>query len=205
MEPRIENARFGEVKLRRPRWLLATLLVLYAALGTVANAEDRRYYTGFAGIMTSNRWHEVFDFGELDLVDSGFVGVGIGWDRQIGDSRFSYGIEIQGIRHFGHQDHFEFNLPLILRYTPSRPFPRRLNSLAFGLGPSHATKIPQVEIDRKGASQRNFVYWLAEAEFTTNLPKANLYFRLHHRSDGYGLFKVSSGATALVLGLRHSF
>ena len=175
------------------------------AFVNAAQAEDRRYYSGFTGTVTTNRWHEIFDPGKLDLAGSGLLGVGVGWERQIRDSRFSYGFEAQAVGHFGHQDHFEFNFPVILRYTPNRPFPRRLESAAFGIGLSYATKIPQVEIDRKGASQKSYVYWMAEAGFATNLPDAKVYFRLHHRSDGYGLFKVSSGSTALVLGLRRSF
>ena len=170
-----------------------------------AKAEGSWYYTGYLGVMTENRWHEVFSPGDLDLADSGLAGVALGWDRQIGTSRFSYGFELQALGHFGRQDHFEFNLPFIIRYTPDNPFPRRLKSMAFGLGLSHATKIPQVEIDRKGRSQRNFVYWMADAEFTLPRPDTSLFFRLHHRSDGYGIYDVSSGSTGIVLGWRRSF
>ncbi len=187
-------------------WVRARLfLAICMATYTPAHAEGRWYYSGYLGVMTENRWHEVITPGELDLADSGLVGGSVGWDRQIGASRFSYGFEVQALKHFGRQDHFEFNLPLVLRYTPRKPFPRQLNSVSFGIGLSHATEIPQVEVDRKGVSQRNFVYWMADVEFSLPRPETSVFFRLHHRSDGYGIYDVSSGSTGLVLGLRRSF
>ncbi|WP_299649220.1 hypothetical protein [uncultured Tateyamaria sp.] len=173
-------------------------------IGT-AQAERNRYYTGFVGIMTENRWHDVVTPGRLELADSALIGFGLGWDRQIGTSRFSYGFELQALRHFGRQDHFEVNLPIVMRYRPENPVPQALTSVAFGLGVSHATEIPQVEIDRKGASQQNFFYWMAEAEFALTSLDTSLYFRLHHRSDGYGIYDVDSGSTGLVVGWRKLF
>ncbi len=170
-----------------------------------AQNEVRRYYSGFAGAMTEGRWHEALRPGRLEFAESGLIGGTIGWERRIGTSRFSYGIEAQVVGHFGRQDHFEFNLPVTLRYHPERPLPRALSSAAFGVGVSHATKVPQVEIDRRGASQRNYVYWMGELEFATRRPGRTAFVRLHHRSDGYGLYEASSGSTAWVFGLRMSF
>jgi hypothetical protein len=70
---------------------------------------------------------------------------------------------------------------------------------------SHATKIPQVELDRTGESQRNFAYWLAEVETVGPNPDQSLFFRLHHRSDAYGLYSAKGGSTALSFGLRIEF
>lgn len=187
--------------------LLRTVLLGVICAGSAASAQsDGRWYkTVFGGNMTANRSYEVFFPADLDLVGSQLIGVGVGWDRRIGQSRFSYGFEAQAIRHFGRQEHYEFNLPVLVRYAPKRPVFKRLKTVSFGIGVSHATEIPQVEIDRKGASQRNFVYWMADAEFSLPRRDTSWFFRLHHRSDGYGTYDVSSGSTALVLGLRKDF
>jgi hypothetical protein len=187
-------------------WSRIILFAILCPLGVgAANAQGKWYYTVFFGVMTENRWHEVFSPGDLQLAASDLVGLGIGWDRQIAASRFRYGFEMQALRHFGRQDHYEFNLPIVLRYVPANPVPRWLKTVAFGIGVSHATKVPQVEIDRKGESQRNFVYWMADVQFVQRRPGTSVYFRLHHRSDGYGLYDVSSGSTALVLGWLSEF
>jgi hypothetical protein len=188
------------------RIFCATLaLVLSIALGAPASAEGRWQATVFAGTMTENEWEKVFDPSQLKFAGSNLIGLAAGWDRPIGDSRYSIGFEVQAVGHFGRQDHLEFNLPLVVRYTPPQPRRFRFKSAAFGIGPSHATKVPQVEIDRTGASLRNLIYWMAELEFVTGCPDQSLYFRLHHRSDGFGLYPVSSGSTGLVLGWRRSF
>ena len=186
---------------------ICVILVITIGLAphTPAQAEGRWHATGFVGTMTENEWEKVFDPSQLKFAGSNLIGIALGWDRPTGDSRYSIGFEAQAVGHFGRQDHLEFNLPLVLRYTPSQPRAFRFKSVAFGIGPSHATKIPQVEIDRKGDSQKNLIYWMAEVEFTRPQPDQSLYFRLHHRSDGFGLLKVSSGSTGLVLGWRKSF
>lgn len=181
--------------------LAAAVALLPAALG----AEDRRSFSLFGGAMTEGRWYEALSPGKVAFAGSSLAGASLAWERQIDRSRFSYGIEAQLVVHSGRQDHLEFNLPLTLRYTPPRPWPRRFQSAAFGIGLSHATKVPQVEIDRKGISQRNFVYWMAEAEFALPRPEDSVYLRLHHRSDGYGVYDVSSGSTGVVLGWRRAF
>ena len=188
----------------RKRFAILALAIGLAAHAP-ASAEGRWHATGFAGTMTKREWEKVFDPRTLEFAGSGLIGLALGWDRPIGDSRFSIGFEAQAVGHFGRQDHLEFNLPLVLRYTPPQPRPLRFKSVAFGIGPSHATKIPQVEIDRHGESQRDLIYWMAEVEFTRPQPDQSLYFRLHHRSDGFGYYEVNSGSTGLVLGWRKAF
>lgn len=186
---------------------LIAVLALTFGLATVSPAytEDRWHGTVFAGSMTTNAWEEVFDPNMLEFAGSGLIGVALGWDRPIGDSRFRYGFEAQIVGHAGRQDHLEFNVPIVIRYTPERPWPRRLKSLAFGIGLSHATKPPQVEIDRDGESQKDLIYWMAEFEISRPDPKSSLYFRLHHRSNAYGFYEVEAGSTGLVLGWRRQF
>lgn len=180
-------------------------LVFGVASTAVSDPAGRFYVDGFLGVMTENRFHEVFDPSKLDLADSGLLGVGIGWERQIADSRFHLGFQFQAVAHAGRQDHLEFNLPVVIRYTPRRPVPRWLKSTSFGLGLSHATKVPQVEVDRTGESQRTFAYWLAEVEMKLPDPQRSMFVRLHHRSDAYGAFDANGGSTALSVGWRMGF
>lgn len=189
--------------MQRSRAIAFWAAVLVAIGATcAANPVERVYYDGFAGVMTENRWHDVFDPSRARLAGSGLLGVGIGWERQIAQSRFHFGVQLQAVAHAGKQDHFEFNVPVVLRYVPRRPKPRSLKSVAFALGLSHATKVPQVEVDRTGESQRTFAYWFAELEFAFPDPDKNLFMRLHHRSDAYGAFEADSGSTAITFGLR---
>ncbi len=195
------NSRIGSKMLCALGLVLALACV---AVPVQAQTPTGWYVDGFAGAMTENRWHDVFDPSRASFAGSYLLGGGIGWERQIGKSRFRYGVQLQGVGHFGSQDHFEINLPVVLRYVPRAPRPKWFNSAAFGLGVSHATKVPRVEIDRSGASQRNFAYWFAEIETRHARRDTTLFFRLHHRSDAYGLFEENSGSTAVVLGWRRA-
>ncbi|WP_157598676.1 hypothetical protein [Tateyamaria omphalii] len=153
--------------------------------------------------MTEGSWHETVNPKRLRFAGSHMVGVAVGADRAIGDSRFRFGAEAQLLGHFGRQDHFELSVPVVLRYVPDTR--SVVTSLAAGLGLSYASDVPQVEIDRNGASQRLFVHWMAEIEFDLPDPDLTTFLRLHHRSDGYGLFEVDAGSTGFVLGVRKRF
>lgn len=188
--------------LKRPLWgALSAVLML---IGTLAQADPdhRFYFDRFAGVMTEGVWEQALNPFEADFADSALVGVGFGWDRRLGQGRFRFGAEVQAVAHAGRQDHFEVNAMAVLRYLPPNPVPRRFESFAFGLGLSHASEVPQVEIDRSGASQRTFVYWYGELEFDLPDVDNSAFLRLHHRSDGYGFFETDSGSTAITIGLR---
>ena len=194
------NRQIGKGRMRLVGVALSVLLPTMPV-----EAESAWYYTAFGGVLTEGAWHDAINPNTFDLADAGLLGVGIGWQRRIGSTFLSLGVEAQAVRHFGRQDHFEFNLPIIARYAPEPASPSWITSTAFGLGLSYATKVPQVEIDRSGASQRKFFYWLAEVEFALPDPEANAFLRLHHRSDGFGYFDTDSGSTAIVFGWRKRF
>lgn len=163
-----------------------------------------RHVTFFGASMTENTSFEVMSF-DVDWADSYLIGIAAGVERRIGESRWSWGIEGQLVRHFGKMDHWEVNLPVVLRYTPPNPWINSFESFAYGLGLSHATEVPSVEVERTGESQRNFFYWKAEFEFNTPVQDSTLLFGLHHRSDGYGTFENDSGSTAVSLGWKRAF
>ncbi len=159
----------------------------------------------FGGQMTDNHWEETLAPWEIDLLGSYLIGVGVGYEWTMGLPRTSIGLEAQMVAHFGRQDHIEFNLPLVLRYYPERPLLPALNSLAFGIGLSTATKDPQTEVDRDVETTKTLVYWMGELAFRLPSEDRELIFRIHHRSDAYGVFPNDSGSNALAVGIRWRF
>jgi len=190
------------------RHLIGGLVVAVAGAGGAHAFELdpswERHVTFFGASMTENTSFEIMR-AEVDWADSYLVGVAAGIERQIGESRFSWGIEGQVVRHFGKMDHWEFNVPVVLRFTPRNPWVDVFESFAFGLGLSYATEVPSVEVERTGQSQKEFFYWKAEFEFNLPNPEQSLLFGLHHRSDGYGTFENDSGSTAIALGWKRTF
>lgn len=159
----------------------------------------------FGGQMTDNHWEETFVPSEIDFLDSYLLGVGVGYEWPSRLPRTSIGLEAQMVAHFGRQDHVEFNLPLVVRYHPERPPVPALESLAFGIGLSTATKDPQTEVDRDGKTTKTLVYWMGELAFRLPREDTALIFRLHHRSDAYGVFPNDSGSNAVTIGIRWRF
>lgn len=161
---------------------------------------------GFAGVMTNSSFEEALSPFYVEFTESALVGVSLRREWPfLGSKRWFVGVEGQLVRHFGVQDHLEVNLPFVATYKPQSRLGDYLSRITYGIGLSFASKAPQVEIDRDGASQNTLVYWMAE--LSTPLPADDFeaFFRLHHRSDGFGLFGVDTGSNGLVLGVRKSF
>lgn len=182
---------------------LSLAVMIVAALAPNAQGEPAWELTVFGGQMTDNVWEEAILPGQTELVDSYLIGCGVARDFAAWRA-FDFGIEGQAVAHFGAQDHLEFNVPFYARYSTPEGW-RIFKSFTFGLGLSYATKVPQTEIDRDGQSTREMFYWMGEIEFHLPSDDYTMVFRLHHRSDGYGVFEENSGSNALVLGLRRKF
>ncbi|MFK7764133.1 MAG: hypothetical protein AB8B62_12795 [Roseobacter sp.] len=159
-------------------------------------------HTAYVGNMTSDRVEGLFE--GPSFIDNYLVGYALTYDHPL-NARWSVGAELQFTYHFGDQTYGEVGLPFTLRYRPERPWPRPVEALAFGLGMSHATKIPQVEIEKDDGSRRNLFYWLAEVEFKTDDPGRTWFVRIHHRSNAWGVLEPNGGSNALALGIRHDF
>ena len=157
--------------------------------------------TVFGGVHVENNWEEVFlEPATLEWTDTRLLGIGVGpvWRRP--GSSLSYGIELQLVGQFGDEDHLEINLPVTLRYDlPRVP---ALRSLALGIGPSYATRVPAIEVETRGDSEQLLVYWMLEAEFGPAAGRTSLFARLHHRSGVFGAVADTGASNALVLGLR---
>jgi len=110
--------------------------------------------TVFGGWMTDNNFEEVFTPWELEFRDSTLFGIAASHRIWRYADKISLEIEGQVVRHFGNQDHWEFNLPLIARWEKF-PWNDVIDtSVAFGLGPSYATEVPKEEV----ANKISFIY-----------------------------------------------
>ncbi len=203
---RLTMARSISLLFHTLRLLLSlTVAVLSCATTAWSQPIEGPSVVTFGGQITDNHWEEILTPWDIDLLDSYFLGVGLGYEWPSSLPRTSIGLEAQLVAHFGRQDHLEFNLPFVIRYYPERPLVPALESLAFGIGLSTTTKEPQTELDRDLETSRTLMYWMLEIAF--GLPQENTSFivRLHHRSDAYGIFPTDSGSNALALGLRWRF
>jgi hypothetical protein len=107
-----------------------------AGEGSDSMKDDPSAISVFGGLMTDNKWEDTLAPRTLDFRDSTFVGLAA--SHRIGrfDHRLGFEIEGQVVRHFGDQDHWEFNLPIVGRWE-AFPWDAVVDtSLALGVGPS---------------------------------------------------------------------
>ena len=121
--------------------------------------------------------------------------------------RWRQELEGQVVRHFGDQDHWEFNAAWVARWMRF-PWDHHVDTrAALALGLSWASEIPPIEPrakEEEGESARFLGYVGIELEFA---PPGDSdwsgFARLHHRSDAFGLFHDQRGGSNFVtLGLR---
>ncbi len=188
--------------------IAATLIIssgLLASISLTASARDLSV-SAYGGGLIANDWIEVFAPQRWDFVDSQLAALAV--SRRVGWLSKAVQTEVEGqiVRHFGIQDHWEFNVLGVIRRT-ELPWDQTLDmSLAGGLGLSYATERPKAEIDFEGDTERLLVYWMLEFDATIPDAKAwSVLARLHHRSPAYGLLGDGGGANVLAVGLRYRF
>jgi len=187
--------------------LIILCFLLISVGGEVFGADgSRTAVTLYGARLTTNVWEETLNPKELEFADAYLFVAAL--SRRFGGFRnlLSYEIEGQLARHFGDQDHWEVNALATLRWEPFW-WDRHLDtSLAFGLGPSYASEVPEVEVAIDGASQRVLVYWMLELALRPpSLDRLEFVTRLHHRSGAYGLVADDGGSNALGFGVRYRF
>ncbi len=206
----IELSRRVPLLLRFVTWfglMMALVLPHPAAAGEgSASTEDRPSAIAvFGGLMTDNNWEDTLVPWDLDYRDSTLVGLAVSHGIGRFDHRLGFEIEGQVVRHFGDQDHWEFNLPIVGRWKAFSWDEVVDTSLAFGIGPSYASEKPKVEVANEGDSQRLLVYWMAEIEVGPPDKGWSAIFRLHHRSGAFDLVADEGGSNAIVIGFRQRF
>jgi hypothetical protein len=185
------------------------LLALYAPFGALAqDAVTERNFaaTVYGGVMTDDNWRQAIS-GRSGLEDSWILAGAAGWTFFRPDNRmWSLELEANLVRHFGIQDHFELNAPVLNVRWEAFPWDKVLDTnAAFGLGPSFASSVPEYEREKSGDSTAMLLFW--HIEVGAGLPGSpwSAIFRLHHRSTGYGMFAEQGGSNILCLGLRYEF
>lgn len=142
--------------------------------------------------------------GNAGDVDVGILAGALGRTLWRGED-WSFEVEANGARHFGEQRHWEFNAFGSVRF---HGFPWRAalpTSVAFGAGPSYATRMPEVEVRLDGDSAQWMLFWHLELTLGPPSRQWEVLFRLHHRSTGYGLFGETGGGNVVAAGLRYFY
>jgi hypothetical protein len=185
---------------------LPALLVLLLALMKNSAAAENFSLSVYAGRMTSEHWHETLS-DSVDYEDA-YIGVLAGaWTfKRYFEQALSLELEAQVAKHFGDQDNWEFNLPVLALRWSRFPWSRKLStSFAWGIGPSYATETPDKEVEINGESERWMVYWYGELTFGPPQGRWALLVRLHHRSEAFGVVASEGGSNTLAAGLKYYF
>lgn len=183
--------------------------VLTGILSAIPAAADTRISV-FGGILTDNPWEEVILMPwKMKPQRPGFAGLAIahpvGPQFQTRAGAVQFEVEAQLVRHGGLQRHWEVNLPVTVRLAPESRILGAADSVAFGIGPSFASRPPSFEAVRgNGKVARNLVYWHLEAEHQLD-SGASVFGRLHHRSDMFGTIGPGASSNSLVAGYRWAF
>lgn len=187
--------------------ILVIAILLLTSISAVNAEENECAFNLYLGQMTSNHWDDFFRGQEVDSEDSYLLAATLA--RRIGGYKklLSYEVEGQLVKHFSQQDHWEFNALGVLRWEPFWWDKWLETSAAFGLGPSYATQKPPIEIDNDNDTEHFLLYWMLELAVAplSERPELELFTRIHHRSNAYGLFADAGGSNALAVGLKYNF
>ncbi|MEA2060565.1 MAG: hypothetical protein U9P10_08705 [Thermodesulfobacteriota bacterium] len=115
--------------------------------------------------------------------------------------------EVQAVKHFKDQNHWEFNGLNVVRWTAFPWDPYLDTSVAAGTGLSFASSRPEIESKNHTDTSNILAYLMFEVAFSLpTVPEWSLVTRIHHRSGAYGLFNNVHGASnAWIFGLRYHF
>lgn len=189
--------------------IIAVIMViaLMPAFIAKASAADDFAVTVYGGRMTDGDFGDALT-GQADFIDAYVVVGALSWTfARYFEDALSFELEGQVGKWWGDQHNVEFNLPLAIRWSKF-PWNRYVStSLAYGLGPSYATKEPAAEIDEHDSTKKFLVYWFGEIAFGP--PDSNWagVFRIHHRSGAFGLIadRGEGGSNTLAVGLKYRF
>jgi hypothetical protein len=189
--------------------IIAVLIIIAhtpAFIGTTM-AEQDFAVTVYGGRMTDGDFGEALT-GSADFIDAYVVVGALSWTfARFYDDALSFELEGQVGKWFEDSDHWEFNLPVAIRWSK---FPWNhyvATSLAYGLGPSYATEEPKAELDVHDSTHQFLVYWFAELALGPPESSWAGVFRIHHRSGAFGLVsdRGDGGSNTLCLGLKYRF
>ena len=183
----------------------ASLVLLLSPLPCVGANGDWSTTLYAAAISSQPGWEDIIiDAPGTRFVDSYLFTLAM--SRQYAERKegaLTFEAEGQVVKHFGDQDHWEFNaVPFVLRWHRFPWSDRVATSAAFGLGISYATELPPVEVQLEGESHQTLVYWVLEMTAGPADARWAASLRIHHRSVAYGLMGDEGGMNAVGLGVR---
>lgn len=160
----------------------------------------------YAGQLTKEKWESAIQPG-AEFADATIVVAAGTWTFfRVLDGKLSFELEMQVGRYFGDQDHWEINLPILGLRWHRFPWEHHLaTSFAWGIGPSYATRVPEIEVEISGDSSHWLIHWFGELAFGPPTARWEVLTRLQHRSDGFGSVADNGGSNALCVGLRYRF
>lgn len=162
--------------------------------------------TVYGGRVTDEKWFESIS-PDVNFVDAYILVGALAWTwKRLYDGDLTLEIEGQVAKYYGEQEHLEFNIPVAGRWHKFRWDKVVDTSFAFGLGLSWATEKPKIELmGNNDTTRRLLVYWFTE--ITLGPPETNwtMVFRLHHRSNAFGLMAEDGGSNTLAAGLKFRF
>jgi hypothetical protein len=195
------------------RVLLLALVLVGGALAPLSSAAEEAfadppanpwYMTVVGGVYSGSKFLEIPR--GLDLTDSYTFGVSVSkqfaeWTRYM-----RWEGELQVLKHFGDQNHWEFTGSVNLRWVEF-PWNKYVEtSMAIGEGLSYATEIPALEkaASPNGENSQLLNYILLEVTFAIPESPWSLVTRIHHRSGVWGVFG-DNGSNILEAGIRYRF
>lgn len=161
----------------------------------------------YGGRLTREKWERAV-LPDADFADATILTAAGSWRFfRFFDGKLSCELEVQVGKYVGDQDHWEFNLPILGLRWHRFPWDDRLaTSLAWGIGPSYATRVPEIELETNdGSSSQWLIYWFGELTLGPPTAGWEILLRLHHRSDGFGFVADDGGSNAVCAGLRYRF
>ena len=190
------------------RWAVPLVLMVLAA-GHAAPAAAGGAWTAYTGRFAQNPWEDFFlNPGNIEYKRAWLLVGARSWELARPHPRLTLEGELQVGRFVGDQDHWEVNGALGARYRLTGPAVGVRASVAFGLGPSWASRDPVLERRLNGENETAawLVYWYLEADVA---PRSwgpwSAVVRLHHRSGAFGLVAEEGGSNVPSLGLRRRF
>jgi len=172
--------------------------------GQAFGGEDR-FISFYAGRACYDSLKDILS--NREYADSYVTAVLIG--KELKEYKHYFQLESEGqiVKHWGYQDHIEFNGLLVFRWL-AFPWDRYLDtSFAVGEGLSYATDDPKLEIEKHDRTARLLNYLMFEiAADMPRQPRWTIFVRIHHRSGVFGLFDgISGGSNVVGAGLRYAF
>lgn len=192
--------------------ILVLILICLTSCPSVFASDDNTkdwYLSVYTCQATQKDFYELVTFQFADFNNSYLGALAAGktlWARE----KWAIEVEGQAVKHFGYQDHWEFNAVISFRWMRF-PWDSALDKIglktswALGEGLSYALDYPPLEVEELGYS-KFLNYLMMEWAFDISEQPWQFFIRIHHRSGIYGLINnISGGMNFIGSGIRYNF